>query len=83
MISTATNNRETLANDQPLRIAFVTETYPPEVNGVSMTVARVVEGMRSRQHQVQLVRLRQHAADTAVRATAYEEVLMRGLPIPR
>jgi len=48
-----------------------------------MTVARVVEGMRSRQHQVQLVRLRQHAADTAVRATAYEEVLMRGLPIPR
>jgi len=83
MISTATNTRETRANDQPLRIAFVTETYPPEVNGVSMTVARVVEGMRSRQHQVQLVRLRQHAADTAVRATAYEEVLMRGLPIPR
>lgn len=83
MISTATNTRETCANDQPLRIAFVTETYPPEVNGVSMTVARVVEGMRSRQHQVQLVRLRQNAADTAVRATAYEEVLMRGLPIPR
>ncbi len=83
MSSTATNTRESRVNDQPLRIAFVTETYPPEVNGVSMTVARVVEGMRSRQHQVQLVRLRQHVGDTAVRATAYEEVLMRGLPVPR
>ena len=28
-----------------LRIACVTETYPPEVNGVAMTVARVVEGL--------------------------------------
>ncbi len=83
MMSTATNTRETLPNHQPLRIAFVTETYPPEVNGVSMTVARVVQGMRSRQHQVQLVRLRQHAADSAVRTAEFEEVLMRGLPIPR
>lgn len=83
MMSTATTTRETRPHDRKLRIAFVTETYPPEVNGVSMTVARVVEGMRSRQHRVQLVRLRQHAADTALRTDAYEEVLMRGLPIPR
>ncbi len=82
-IATATNTRETLANRQPLRIAFVTVAYPPEVNGVSMTVARVVQGMRSRQHQVQLVRLRQHAADSAVRPAEFEEVRMRGLPIPR
>jgi len=83
MMSTAMTTRETRLNDHPLRIAFVTETYPPEVNGVSMTVARVVEGMRARRHQVQLVRLRQSAADTAVHTDAYEEVLMRGLPIPR
>jgi glycosyltransferase involved in cell wall biosynthesis len=83
MKSTVTTTRETRPNDHRLRIAFVTETYPPEVNGVSMTVARVVEGMRARQHQVQLVRLRQHAADTPSRSDAYEEVLMRGLPIPR
>lgn len=68
---------------RPLRIAFVTETYPPEVNGVSMTVARVVDGMRARQHAVQLVRLRQHAADVAICAERCEEVLMRGLAIPR
>ncbi len=83
MKSTVTTTRETRPNDHRLRIAFVTETYPPEVNGVSMTVARVVEGMRARQHRVQLVRLRQHASDTPARTDAYEEVLMRGLPIPR
>ena len=83
MMSTATTTRETRPNDHPLRIAFVTETYPPEVNGVSMTVARVVEGMRERGHRVQLVRLRQSTADAPAHTDAYDEVLMRGLPIPR
>jgi glycosyltransferase involved in cell wall biosynthesis len=69
----------------PLRLALVTETYPPEVNGVSMTVARVVEGMRSRGHEVQLVRLRQgeSESDRARSQGRYREVLMRGMPIPR
>ena len=30
-----------------LAIAFVTETYPPEVNGVAMTVGRLVGGLRA------------------------------------
>lgn len=83
MTPMAMTTRESRPNEPRLRIAFVTETYPPEVNGVSMTVARVVEGMRARRHQVQLVRLRQHAADMPVHADAYDEVLMPGLPIPR
>jgi hypothetical protein len=37
-----------------LRVAVVTETYPPEVNGVAMTIGRMVAGLRQRQHQVQL-----------------------------
>ncbi|MDL2336816.1 MAG: glycosyltransferase family 1 protein [Pseudomonadota bacterium] len=74
---------EVRANRKPLRIALVTETYPPEVNGVSMTVARVVQGMRARHHAVQLVRPRQQEGDLAVSTAGYEEVLMRGLPIPR
>lgn len=64
-----------------LRLAFVTETYPPEVNGVAATIACVVQGLRARGHQVQLVRPRQDAADAPEAPTA--EVLMRGLPIPR
>ena len=35
---------------RPLRIACVTETYPPEVNGVAMTIARLVQSLRARHH---------------------------------
>jgi len=66
-----------------LRVAFVTETYPPEVNGVANTAARFVEGLRSRNHEIQLVRPRQSRSDQAGGDAGFQEVLMRGLPIPR
>jgi glycosyltransferase involved in cell wall biosynthesis len=77
---------EDTAAPRSLRLALVTETYPPEVNGVAMTVARLVEGLRERGHQLQLVRPRQQAHEPAVTASAadpYHELLLRGLPIPR
>lgn len=33
---------------KPLRILLVTETYPPEINGVAMTTQRMVQGLRAR-----------------------------------
>lgn len=69
--------------DRQLRVAVVTETYPPEVNGVAMTTGRLVEGMLRHGHRVQLVRPRQSAADAPASAGAFEEVLSRGMPIPR
>ncbi|MEY8878868.1 MAG: glycosyltransferase family 4 protein [Leptothrix sp. (in: b-proteobacteria)] len=66
-----------------LRIAFVTETYPPEVNGVAITMAQVVQGLHRRNHEVQLVRPRQHRSDAAGQEVRFHEVLMRGLPVPR
>lgn len=66
-----------------LRVAMVTETYPPEVNGVAATVCRVVEGLRARGHELQLVRPRQDRSDSAADGERFAEVLMRGLPIPR
>jgi len=66
-----------------LRVAVVTETYPPEVNGVSLTIARFVEGLRARGHDLHLVRPRQDGADRAAVAAGYREILTRGLPIPR
>lgn len=66
-----------------LRIAMVTETWPPEVNGVALTVARLVEGLRDHNHAVQLVRPRQARADAADSEAGFHEVLLRGLPIPR
>jgi glycosyltransferase involved in cell wall biosynthesis len=66
-----------------LRIAVVTETYPPEVNGVAMTVARVVQGLRGLNHDIQLLRPRQAKGEAPGQEQGFEEVLMRGLPIPR
>ncbi|MCZ4306892.1 glycosyltransferase family 1 protein [Zoogloeaceae bacterium G21618-S1] len=66
-----------------LRVAVVTETYPPEINGVSLTTARVVDGLVRHGHSVMLVRPRQSAGDVAAQEAQYEEVLSRGLPIPR
>jgi glycosyltransferase involved in cell wall biosynthesis len=39
-----------------MRIAYVTETYPPEINGVALTVQRSVRHLRRSGHQVMLVR---------------------------
>ena len=63
------------------RVAVVTETYPPEVNGVARSIACVVKGLQARDHAVQLLRPRQAGSDAA--AARADEVLMRGLPVPR
>ena len=66
-----------------LRIAVVTETWPPEVNGVAMTLAKLVQGLSHRNHDVQLIRPRQTKTDSPMNDASLEEVLMRGMPIPR
>jgi glycosyltransferase involved in cell wall biosynthesis len=70
---------ELLAARRSLRVAVVTETWPPEVNGVARTAARFIEALRNRGHDIQLVRPRQGSDDRA----GAEEVLMRGMTIPR
>lgn len=42
-----------------MRIAYVTETFPPELNGVALTVERTVRHLRRNGHAVLLVRPRQ------------------------
>jgi glycosyltransferase involved in cell wall biosynthesis len=39
-----------------MRITVVTETYPPELNGVALTVARSIAYLRQRGHQVDVIR---------------------------
>lgn len=43
---------------QRLTISLVTETYPPEVNGVAMTLSRFVTGLQQRGHRLHLIRPR-------------------------
>lgn len=61
-----------------MRISYVTETWPPEVNGVSLTVARTVEYLRRRGHMVEVVRPRQSRRELAGRTT----MLVPGMRIP-
>jgi len=46
------------ANRRHLRVALVTETYPPEINGVAVTIGQIVNALQQRDHQVQLIRPR-------------------------
>ena len=66
-----------------LRVAVVTETYPPEINGVAMTLGMMVRALQAREHQLQLIRPRQHAADRPAAEANLEHVLRPGVPIPR
>lgn len=61
-----------------MRYAIVTETYPPEVNGVALTVHGLETGLRARGHQVEVVRPRQ-LADRDPGNT----LLVRGAALPR
>jgi glycosyltransferase involved in cell wall biosynthesis len=71
------------ASSPSMRLSVVTETWPPEINGVSLTLSKLVQGLCARNHQVQLIRPRQTRADEALQHTGFEELLMRGMPIPR
>lgn len=66
-----------------LRIAVVTETYPPEINGVATSAAQFVEGLRRLGHQIHLVRPRQGRGDAPGSDAGLSEALTRGLAIPR
>lgn len=71
------------AMPRSLRVALVSETYPPEVNGVAMTLERQVNGLRARGHDLQIVRSRHSRSEQQPRAEdGLEQVLMRSLPIP-
>jgi glycosyltransferase involved in cell wall biosynthesis len=63
-----------------MRIAYVTETWPPEVNGVAMTASRTVTFLRDKGHCVDLVRPRQDAL--AESSQPDPAMLVPGVPIP-
>ena len=67
-----------------LHVAVVTETYPPEVNGVARTIGVMVAGLRERGHRIQLVRPRQPGEeDLPAPEPGLETVLRAGVPLPR
>lgn len=62
-----------------MRITYVTETYPPEINGVALTVARTVAHLRQAGHDVDLIRPRQRHEQ---RQADDQQWITHGFPIP-
>lgn len=81
MLGMNTPNETTLV-PAPLSISLVTETYLPEVNGVAITIGRMVHGLLKRGHRIHMIRPRQHKQDTAAKNDNYAETLVAGMPIP-
>src|SRR5262245_4460082 len=69
------------ASAKQRHISIVTETYPPELNGVALTLARWVEGLRSRGYFVSVLRPRQ-SFDSACAPFSPSLTLVPGLPLP-
>lgn len=88
MSSTATTvplpaaDRPATAPRQRLRLAIVTETYPPEINGVANTLWQMVRGLTDLGHEVDLIRPHQEQAPTVVTPAVVTQHLTTGLPLP-
>ncbi len=64
-----------------LRLALVTETFPPEINGVAMTLGQLATGLAARGHRLRVVRPRQPGEAGGLQPGG--DLLLPGLPIPR
>ena len=62
-----------------MRYAIVTETWPPEINGVALTVQGMAQGQRARGHEVSVIRPRQPGE----RDGDLDTLLLRGAAMPR
>ncbi|MFJ4192829.1 glycosyltransferase family 4 protein [Pseudomonas sp. NPDC089534] len=71
---------DTEAMTTALRITLISETYPPEINGVANTLGRLCDGLRARGHRVELVRPRQ--GGDPQRNEDDGVLLCRGWPLP-
>ncbi|MBK1878859.1 glycosyltransferase family 4 protein [Pelagicoccus mobilis] len=67
-----------------MRLALVTETFPPEVNGVSMTLGRLCHGLAERGWELQVTRpVQEHEeVDAVAESQPFEEFVVAGVPIP-
>ncbi|MGP4846158.1 glycosyltransferase family 4 protein [Marinobacter sp. 1Y8] len=76
-------------NQRQHHISVITETFPPEINGVAHTLSRLCAGLKSRGHKISVVRPRQRgeSANTPAAAPNSQSLTdqiftVPGLPIP-
>jgi len=65
-----------------VKIAFVTETFPPEINGVAMTFGVITREL-SRRHNVTVYRPTRSDLAQREKNSEIKEISLPGLPIPK
>ncbi len=65
-----------------MKLAIVTETFPPEVNGVAMTFGRLARALGALGHTVTVWRPRRDDLAAAEPRPEFSEILVRGIPVP-
>ncbi len=65
-----------------VKLAIVSETFPPEVNGVAMTFGTIARELGRRGHQLKIYRPARDDLEEASAGEPYEQIPMPGLPIP-
>lgn len=73
--------KRTLQTTRCLKIAIVTETWPPEINGVALSILQLTKGLQKRGHKILLVRPRQNVRD--YNFTPDQECLVKSQSIPK
>ena len=63
-----------------LHIALITDTFAPEINGVANTLGHLYDGLRARNHRIELIRPRQ--TDDGNQRSNDGLMLCRGWPLP-
>ncbi len=65
-----------------MRATLVTETFPPDINGVAATLGQLTEGLLAAGHRVQLVRPRNGVDGERALPEGMSELLVGGVRLP-
>lgn len=65
-----------------LRISIVSETCPPDVNGVALTLEKLCHGLLEQGHQVEIIRPKPYTPCDAAPSSLPRQVIVRSLPVP-
>lgn len=66
-----------------MKLALVSETFPPEINGVAMTFGLIARELGRRGHNVRVYRPRRDDLPAGEAQLEFREIPLPGIPIPR
>jgi glycosyltransferase involved in cell wall biosynthesis len=65
-----------------MKISLITETFPPEVNGVARTLYNLVTGLNARGHDIQVIRPKQKDTEPVENYPRIEQIPVHSIPLP-